>query len=128
MDAAFEQAVTRGDVGAVRELLRRGADIDARDRHGQTALMIAAHRGHPELVVLLIEQRAPLDVTAKYGLSAVMLAIVAGHEEIARRIARAGADLSLRGTGAPGFAGRTARDLALARDMRELVAEWDAQR
>jgi uncharacterized protein len=128
MDAAFEQAVTREDVGAVRELLALGADVDARDRYGQTALMLAAHRGHLELVMLLVDHGAGLDVTAKYGLSAVMLAVVAGHEEIARRIARAGADLSLRGSGAPGFAGKTARDLALARDMQELVAEWDARR
>jgi uncharacterized protein len=128
MDAAWEREITRGDVGAVRELLARGADVDARDRYGQTALMLAAHHGDLELVELLIESGARLDVTAKYGLSAVMLAVVAGHEEIARRIARAGADLSLRGSGAPGFAGKTARDLALARDMRDLVAEWDARR
>ena len=127
MDAAWENAVTRGDVGAARELLHLGADVDARDRYGQTGLMLAAHHGHLELVALLIEHGARLDVTAKYGLSAVMLAIVAGHTEIARRIARAGADLSLRGSGAPGFADKTARDLALARDMNELVAEWDAK-
>ena len=128
MDAGWEEAVSGGDTGAVRDLLARGADVDARDRYGQTALMLAAHHGDLELVELLIGSGARLDVTAKYGLSAVMLAVVAGHEEIARRIARAGADLSLRGSGAPGFAGKTARDLALARDMNDLVAEWDAKR
>ena len=53
-----------------------------------------------------------------------MLAVVAGHAEIARLLARAGADLSKRGSGAPGFAGKTARDLALARGMQELADEW----
>ena len=42
-----------------------------------------------------------------------MLAIVAGHKEVARLLAKAGADLSLRGTGAPGFADKTAFDLAV---------------
>jgi hypothetical protein len=49
-----------------------------------------------------------------------MLAIVAGHVDIARLLADAGADLFLRGSGTPGFAGKTAYDLALEREMREL--------
>ena len=122
MDTEWEYAIKRGDVQCVCELLDRGADVDARDRHGQTALMLAAHTGHCEVVEALIAHRANLNTTAKYGLSALMLAIVAGHAEVARRLADAGADLSLRGTGAPGFAGKSAYDLAVARDMRELSA------
>lgn len=123
MDAAWEDAIRRGDVQAVLDLLGRAADIDARDRHGQTALMLAAHAGHHEVVETLIAHRAKLNITAKFGLSALMLAIVAGHTEVARLLARAGADLSLRGTGAPGFAGKTAGDLAEDRGMPELSAE-----
>jgi hypothetical protein len=123
MDAAWEDAVKRGDVRVVLDLLGRGADVDARDRHGQTALMLAAHAGHREVAEALIGHDANLNITAKFGLSALMLAVVAGHEEVAHLLARAGADLSLRGTGAPGFAGKTAHDLALARGMPELSAE-----
>jgi ankyrin repeat protein len=122
MTVAWREAVTRGDVAAVRALLRDGADVDARDRHGQTALMLAAHAGHDDVIVVLLEHGAALNVTAKFGLSALMLAIVAGHPETARLLARAGADRSLRGTGAPGFAGKTAYDLAVARGMTDLYA------
>lgn len=125
MDAAWERAVTRGDVEAVRQLLRSGADVDARDRYGQTALMLVAHRGHREMVETLVGSGADLNVTAKYNLSALMLAIVAGHAAIARLLARAGADLRLRGNGAPGFMGKTAYDLAVARQMEELYAELE---
>lgn len=83
--------------------------------------MLAAHGGHLALVHLLIEHGAHLNVTAKYGLSAAMLAVVAGHEDIARALARAGADLTLRGTGAPGFNGKTAADLATARGLSQLA-------
>lgn len=121
MDAAWEQAVRCADVQTVRTLLARGADIDSRDRYGQTALMLATHAGQREIVERLIAHRADLNVTAKFGLSALMLAIVAGHEEIAILLAQAGADLSLRGSGAPGFADKTAYDLALERDMQKLV-------
>lgn len=120
MDAAWERAVGRGDVETVRQALRAGADVDARDAHGQTALMLAAHRGNRALVETLVAAGADLDVTAKYNLSALMLAIVAGHEAVARVIARAGADLGIRGRGAPGFAGKTAHDLAIDRGMNDL--------
>lgn len=121
MDAAWEEAVTRGDVLTVRALLERGVAVDARDRYGQTALMLAAHAGHHQVVESLIAHSANLNVTAKFGLSALMLAVVAGHPEVARLLADAGADRSLRGTGAPGFAGKTAYDLAVERGMLELA-------
>jgi len=121
MNPFWEDAIRRGDAGAVAELLARGADPDARDRHGQTGLMLAAHSGHRGVVDALIAGGARLDVTAKFGLSALMLAVVAGHAEIARTLARAGADLSLRGSGAPGFAGKTAGELAADRGMHDLA-------
>ena len=122
METGWEDAIRRGDAQEVGHLLVRGLDIDARDRHGQTALMLASNAGHIEVVEVLIAHRPNLDVTAKYGLSALMLAIVAGHADAARLLADAGTDLSLRGSGAPGFAGKTAYDLAVERDMTELLA------
>jgi uncharacterized protein len=120
MDPVWERAAKDGDAGAVRELLHFGADVDARDRYGQTALMLAAHAGHVAVVERLLAAGADMDVTAKYGLSALMLAVLAGHVEVARLLARAGADLRLRGTGAPGFAGKTAQDLAVAGGLTDL--------
>lgn len=123
MNDAWENAIKRGDTRAVLDLLKGGADVDARDRYGQTALMLAAHAGHGEVVATLIAHGADLDRSAKFGVSALMLAIVAGHGEIARFLAQAGADMSLRGSGAPGFAGKTAHDLAVERGMTALAAE-----
>jgi ankyrin repeat protein len=123
MNQAWQAATRQGDLEQVRHLLEAGADINARDRYGQTALMNAAQIGQVELVRLLIERGAALNTTAKYHLTALMLAIINNHTEIARILVQAGTDGSIRGTGAPGFYNKTAFMLAKERDQREVV-EW----
>jgi uncharacterized protein len=127
MRAALERAARAGDVSGVESELTAGADVDSIDRHGQTALMLAAHNGHLVLVECLVRHGANLDVRAKFGLSALMLAIVAGHEAVARTLVHAGADLTIRGTGAPGFAGKSAYELAAQQGMKELCTEIAAR-
>jgi uncharacterized protein len=118
----WEQAVRRGDLECLRRLLTAGADINSRDKYGQTALMIAARTGESSVVRFLVNNGAGLDYTAKYGLSALMLAVIGGHADIVRALVEAGADLTIRGTGAPGFAGKTALDLATAQSRSDLAA------
>lgn len=103
----------------------RQADVDALDRFGQTALMRAAVRGDAAEVRQLISRGADLNHTAKYRLSALMLAAINGREEIVRMLVAAGADASLKGNGAPGFAGKTAADLARSRGDLETAALID---
>ncbi len=121
MTLDWEDAVRRGSIHELQRRLADGTDIDALDGHGQTALMLAAVAGHEHVVEWLVERGASLDHTAKYGFSALMLAVVGGHVEVVRRVAKAGANLSLRGTGAPGFAGKTALDLAIDLERPEIV-------
>jgi ankyrin repeat protein len=126
--AAMERAVRAGDVRALESELSAVGSVDSLDSHGQTALMLAAHAGHQAIVECLLRHGANLDVRAKFGLSALMLAIVAGHEAVARTLVAAGANLTLQGSGAPGFAGKTAADLAAEQGMTELCGLIDAQR
>ena len=123
MNQAWQAATRQNDVEQVRRLLEAGADINARDRFGQTALMNAARTGQVELVRLLVERGAALNTTAKYNLTALMIAIINGHTEIALSLIQAGADGSIRGTCAPGFYNKTAFMLAEERDQCEVV-EW----
>ncbi len=128
MQPDFERAIQAGDAGLTEALLKSGTPVDARDRHGQTALMIASHGGHLAVVECLLRYGANLDMTAKHGLSALMLAIVAGHEPVAHTLVRAGADLTNRGSGAPGFQGKCAYDLALQGGMSTLCSEISARK
>ncbi len=117
----WREAALNGDSERIRALLADGADIDAKDRYGQTALMIASKHGQANVASVLVEHRADLDVTAKFNLSAVMLAVVNRHGAIVETLVNAGADLSLRGTGAPGFFEKTALQLAEESEQSELA-------
>lgn len=121
MTKDWERVILQGDLDAVERLAAGGADVNARDAHGQTGLMLAAMRGHMAIVKLLIDRGADLNHTSKYHLSALMLAVINGHAAIARALVEAGADRTIRGTGAPGFHGLTAADLAAARGEEALA-------
>jgi ankyrin repeat protein len=118
----WEQAAAEGNVRVLRRMRRQGHDIDAKDRYGLTAIMRAAHAGQGEAVEWLIAEGANLDHTSKFHLSALMLAVIAQNYEVARLLAGAGADVSIRGAGAPGYAGYTAADLAEAAGDTRLAA------
>ncbi len=128
MTREWEQAIRCGDTDALRRLHRAGADVNSRDRFGHTGVMVAATHGLRETVSWLVSHGADLDHTAKYHLSALMLAVINGHAETARALVEAGADVSIRGSGAPGFEGKTALDLARRQDRDDLVAVVSAAR
>jgi ankyrin repeat protein len=117
----WRKAAVEGDVAVIDSLLREGIDIDSKDKYGQTALMLAARHGHAQAVQLLLRKEAALDATAKYRLSALMLAVIYRHVDIAQMLMAAGADLTLRGGGAPGFSGKTAADLAEDAGLEDLA-------
>lgn len=63
-DSLLHLAARRGDAYLVRYLLRRGADVGARDRRGRSALDLARQLEHADVVALLEHpERVPRDVT-----------------------------------------------------------------
>ena len=111
----MKAAVQADDVEALDRLFAISLDIDAKDDYGQTALMLAARDGRTSVTRWLIRRGAKLDHRAKFNLTALMLAVINARVEIVRALVEAGADLTVRGSGAPGFDGKTALDLASAR-------------
>jgi ankyrin repeat protein len=122
VNSEWKAAIDADDAEAVTRLVEAGADIDALDQHGQTGVMIAARDGRTQVVRRLVELGADLDHRAKFNLSALMLAVINGRDAIVGILLDGGADATIRGTGAPGFAGKTALDIAEAADRVIMVA------
>ena len=92
-DSPITEAARRGDAQAVRSLLDRGADVNAAQGDGMTALHWAAERGHAEVVGVLLS--APADVEAKTRIGSYTPLHVAsrrGHAAIVVSLLEAGAD------------------------------------
>jgi uncharacterized protein len=58
VDNKLIHAVELGNTDGVSELLAKGADINAKDSSGFTALMKAAELGNPDIVKLLLQYQA----------------------------------------------------------------------
>lgn len=81
-EAPVADAAQRGDVEAVRTLLRRGADVNAAQGDGMTALHWAAEQGNTELVETLLYAGASTAATTRNGnYTALHLAARSGHAE-----------------------------------------------
>jgi len=79
-------AVKEGDVARVRLLLRRGANVNAMDKYGNTPLHSAAVLGHAEIARLLLEHGADPSIRNDLGRTPLDLARDRGHEGVVRVI------------------------------------------
>ena len=93
-DSPVADAAMRGDAEEVHELLRAGADVNAAQGDGMTALHWAAENGRIELAEVLVFAGAnPEAATRVGGFTPLMVASRAGHAGIVRLLADAGANL-----------------------------------
>ena len=86
------QIAGTGDVGQLEQVLARGADVNASDRSGMTALMRAAYHGQLQMVRALIEHGANLNAMDRDGLTALMLARHSGREDIVTTLVSCGVE------------------------------------
>jgi ankyrin repeat protein len=106
IDTALMTAARAGDVDAIKELLDRGADVNAKESmRGRTALMWAALENHLDAARLLLERGADINEcnnvrapegssgAASGGMTALLFAARQGHQEMAALLLDRGADI-----------------------------------
>jgi uncharacterized protein len=86
------EAAKRGDKEALRSLLQKGADANATEGDGATALHWAAYRDDLEAVDLLIRAGAKVNAANDLGATPLWAAAQNGSEAIVRRLLAAGAN------------------------------------
>ena len=113
---ALHRIVQAGDIDGLNAALQAGADVNARDRNGWTALMHAANKGYTLMVPSLLDAKANVDSRAADGATALFMAVLQGHGEIVTMLVRAGADISIRGP-----RGRTPLDIAQLQNLERIT-------
>jgi ankyrin repeat protein len=91
------RAASRGDIVGVRGLLKKGADVNAKNELGKTPLMTAVSGGHTEIVKLLLENKANANVRdGNQDRTILMCAASQGHTEIVGLLLEFGANVNTR--------------------------------
>jgi ankyrin repeat protein len=90
LDAVFD-----GDVEAVVTCLERGADVNCRNEHGETALLWAALFGDESLVSVLLDRGADVNAKDEFGSTALQVACNRDQLNVAGLLLDRGADVIL---------------------------------
>jgi len=74
--SGLHAAAAKGDAAEIARLTGSGADVDGRDRHGRTPLMVAAHGRHLAAAKALIDAKADLNVLDSQAYDVITIAAV----------------------------------------------------
>jgi ribosomal protein S18 acetylase RimI-like enzyme len=85
------KAAREGYTELVKLLLDAGADIEAKDKYGYTALIRAASNGYTEVVKLLLDAGADIEAKKENGDTALIRAASNGHTEVVKLLKQYGA-------------------------------------
>ena len=117
-DTLLHKAARKGYCGIVNELLIYHANVNARNKEGCTALVLASLNGHYEIVIELTKFNADVNAQKESGGTALIGASLQGHERIIKELLNHHADVNLQDS-----AGSTALIVASCNGHYEIVRE-----
>jgi CubicO group peptidase (beta-lactamase class C family) len=102
-------AALQGNIGAIRQHIKAGSNLNEKDAYGSTPLIIAATFGKTEAARALIEAGADMTIRDNYGSTPLHLAALFCRTEIVKALLDKGANKYLRNN-----SGSTALDIVSA--------------
>ncbi len=90
------EAVAKGETKLVKTLLKKGADVNAKNTRGVTPLVCAAAGGYEKIVKMLIGGGADVNTAAKDGRRALCIAVARGDSGIVKLLVKAKVDVNIK--------------------------------
>ena len=115
-------AAHQGELAKAKKLLAAGANVNARDPYGRTAVHIATHAGQRELIRALAQAGADLELLENDRYDAVTIAAVADDEDSLRVLLGLGASAKLTTSRYDGTALIAAAHLGHDGVVKQLIA------
>lgn len=88
------EAARDGLLADLKKQIKGGADVNAVEPDGTTALMLAAQDGHVSIVAELIKCGANVNQRRDDSLTALIIACFVGHEDIVKALLKGGAEIN----------------------------------
>ena len=89
------EAAASGNIEKIRELIKAGADVNEKNSHSFSALMIAARTGNIDMMKVLIDAKADVNESDD-GFTALMAAIAYGRIDAVKYLIEAKADVNAK--------------------------------
>jgi ankyrin repeat protein/serine/threonine protein kinase len=95
---ALHLAAKGGHASIARSLVRKGWEVNARNKYGYTPLHTAAYGGHCDFLRVLLDGGSDMNILTPDGATALMFAAHEGQEESVKLLIDHGSDLEARNT------------------------------
>lgn len=93
---ALDHNLLSTDIEVVKKTINAGANINAKDKHGYTALMWAVKLDCKETAKILIKSGADIDAQNNQGYTALILGVMHNRIEIVEMLIYLGADINIK--------------------------------